>query len=315
MTTYCVLNPQSNNTKEPIFDELIQCGIKIMMNESIMIKHPNVTILLKGELYNHNILCSSLEIDINSTSDIVIVHLYKKYGIEYTLQVLDGVFSFILFDYDYKNDISKIYIVKDIFGTIPLYCFEYENSVIFTENNILSLKYLELPISPGCYTVYELGYKVSAEWKISSIINDPYFLVPGSIINSSNHYSISLYDLQKCMKKIILKILNTSEQNANIIVEQLFSQIEYDDHITYIIDSYDEQSGTNVHFSPEHFFVFPDNCNMFEYDILMRNKLYSTIFEPDKKYPFFDKSFVSFYFSIPLQIRYEYHAQLYSYSK
>lgn len=315
MTTYCVLNPQSNNTKEPIYDELIQCGIKIMMDKSNIIKHTNVSILLKGELYNRHILCSSLEIDINSTSDIVIVQLYKKFGIEYTLQLLDGVFSFILFDYDYKNDISKIYIVKDIFGTIPLYCFVYENSVIFTENNILSLKYLELPISPGCYTVYELGYKVSAEWKISSIMNHPYFLVPGSIINSSNHYSVSLYDLSDCMKTIILKILNTSEQNANIIVEQLFSQIEYEDDNTYSVDSHDDKTGTNVHFSPEHFFVFPDNCNMFEYDILMRNKLYSTIFEPDQKYPFFDKSFVSFYFSIPLQIRYEYHAQLYSYSK
>jgi len=47
----------------------------------------------------------------------VIIHLYEKYGIEYTINSLDGVFAFILID----NDINKIFIGRDQFGVRPLF--------------------------------------------------------------------------------------------------------------------------------------------------------------------------------------------------
>jgi asparagine synthase (glutamine-hydrolysing) len=53
----------------------------------------------------------------------VIAHLYLKYGIQQTLTMLDGVFSFILFDsrLTANNEIGKIYVARDPYGVRPLY--------------------------------------------------------------------------------------------------------------------------------------------------------------------------------------------------
>ncbi len=96
MSTYCVLNPGS---EKDTTDELSQCGIKIMMNKSTISTYSDIVIFLKGEIYNLQTWISNLQLPLETTAEDVIIHLYKKYGIEYTLQVIDGVFSFILFDY------------------------------------------------------------------------------------------------------------------------------------------------------------------------------------------------------------------------
>jgi asparagine synthetase B (glutamine-hydrolysing) len=59
----------------------------------------------------------------NTGSDCeVIIHLYLKYGIEQALIMLDGVFSFILYDNRISNDLNnKIYIARDPLGIRPLY--------------------------------------------------------------------------------------------------------------------------------------------------------------------------------------------------
>ena len=53
-----------------------------------------------------------------SSSDCeVILHLYLKYGIHYLLDIVDGVFSFVLYDTT-KN---IIYVARDPYGVRPLY--------------------------------------------------------------------------------------------------------------------------------------------------------------------------------------------------
>jgi asparagine synthetase B (glutamine-hydrolysing) len=329
MTTYCILNPNLNNEKElDIYLRLSHCGINIMMDNSNIYKDPNIIILLKGEIYNIHMLCSQMNISLETKPECLIMHLYKKYGIDYILQVLDGVFSFILFDYYFENEISKIYVVSDICGIIPLYSFINNKTIYFTETKTMSdkykesEKYIENKILPGCYSLYELGNKVSAEWKMSKIVNKPYFLIPNSIVNTDLVDDISKIsnDLRNCIKKIVLKIANLSQENVDIIVEQLFSQIYYEEDTKYDVMVFDEISKKQILFSPKHFFIFEnENNNLFEHDIIVRNKLYSTDFEMMsyshenadvsvqccKKYPFFDKSFIMLYFSIPLHIRYD----------
>ena len=50
----------------------------------------------------------------------IIIHLYKKYGIE-TLSLIDGVFAFILYDYSDYRVPAKVYVARDPLGVRPLY--------------------------------------------------------------------------------------------------------------------------------------------------------------------------------------------------
>ena len=47
----------------------------------------------------------------------VIIYLYERYGILQTLQMLDGVFAFALYD----TNINKIYLARDRFGIRPIF--------------------------------------------------------------------------------------------------------------------------------------------------------------------------------------------------
>ena len=155
MTTYCVLN--NNSQKDNNNNELSHCGINIMMNKSIISTYPDITIFLLGEIYNLQIWISNLNLPIETIAEDVILHLYKKYGIEYTLQVLDGIFSFILFDYHYENIISNIYIVKDSFGIIPFYCFTNNKTILFTSSKVMPDTFVEHVLYPS-YVKYQFEF-------------------------------------------------------------------------------------------------------------------------------------------------------------
>jgi len=77
-----------------------------------------IYLICNGEIYNHKQLFSMMNITPISRSDCeVIIYLYKKYGIKQTLQMLDGVFAFLLYDTN-KN---TIYAARDSFGVRPLF--------------------------------------------------------------------------------------------------------------------------------------------------------------------------------------------------
>lgn len=64
--------------------------------------HPqdnNLVVICNGEIYNYKELVKENGFKLNSSSDCeVILHMYKKYGIEKTIKSLDGVFAFVLID-------------------------------------------------------------------------------------------------------------------------------------------------------------------------------------------------------------------------
>ena len=47
----------------------------------------------------------------------IIIHLYRRYGIEDTLLLLDGVFAFALYD----EEKDTMYVARDLFGVRPLF--------------------------------------------------------------------------------------------------------------------------------------------------------------------------------------------------
>ena len=59
----------------------------------------NVSVICNGEIYNYKALYKLLNVTPQTNSDCeVILHMYRKYGLEYTLSQLDGVFAFAIFD-------------------------------------------------------------------------------------------------------------------------------------------------------------------------------------------------------------------------
>tara|TARA_B100000963_G_scaffold309187_1_gene285029 strand:- start:2053 stop:3747 length:1695 start_codon:yes stop_codon:yes gene_type:complete len=87
-----------------------------MLNEEILL-------ICNGEIYNYNELYKLLpDNTAKSDSDCeVIIHMYKKFGIDYTLNNLDGVFAFVLIDLG-KN---MLFVARDPYGVRPLYHMEF----------------------------------------------------------------------------------------------------------------------------------------------------------------------------------------------
>jgi len=105
-----------------------------------------IRLICNGEIYNYKILFNELYKSnkiLPQTGSVceVIIHLYKLYGIEQTLRLLDGVFSFVLYDYSDVNCDPKIFVARDPFGVKPLYMMRkqqniYDDKNIYNNSNI-----------------------------------------------------------------------------------------------------------------------------------------------------------------------------------
>jgi asparagine synthase (glutamine-hydrolysing) len=78
----------------------------------------NLVLICNGEIYNYKELIRDHELHVHTGSDCeVIIHLYKKYGIEKAIQMLDGVFAFVLFD----GNTGELVVGRDPFGVRPMF--------------------------------------------------------------------------------------------------------------------------------------------------------------------------------------------------
>ena len=79
---------------------------------------PDIILVCNGEIYNHKELATLHNFTTHSESDCeIILHLYKKLGIEQTVCELDGVFAFTL--YDRKKGV--VFVARDPFGVRPAF--------------------------------------------------------------------------------------------------------------------------------------------------------------------------------------------------
>jgi asparagine synthase (glutamine-hydrolysing) len=131
------------------FHRLAINGLDEISNQPIIID--DIALICNGEIYNYKKLYSQLNVTPTTNSDCeIIIHLYKNFGIEHTLQLLDGVFAFILIDYRLSMATSRMYVARDPYGVRPLYFLkqndkriildsgEYTKNKHFNENNIES---------------------------------------------------------------------------------------------------------------------------------------------------------------------------------
>ncbi len=85
----------------------------------------HIYVICNGEIYNSKELKKEFSLKTNSESDCeVILHLYEKFGIHKTVQLLHGVFSFVVYDFRYNN----MYAVVDRISVRPLF-YQIDNNM------------------------------------------------------------------------------------------------------------------------------------------------------------------------------------------
>lgn len=181
------------------FHRLAINGLNQESNQPIVID--DIILICNGEIYNYKQLYTySNSIPTTDSDCEVIIHLYKKYGIEQTLTMLDGVFSFILYDNRVNSDLtSRLYVARDPLGIRPLYYLKNtakKNGLIKTldQKNVSltcgfasELKCLEAfynaepqvltieQFTPGTYSTFYLGNTVNTHWIVEKE-NVKYFI-------------------------------------------------------------------------------------------------------------------------------------------
>lgn len=184
------------------FHRLAINGLNNASNQPL--QQGNLTLICNGEIYNYKQLYERLGSDdplyefdgekFDSTafqprtqSDCeIILHLYRKFGIEQTLQLLDGVFAFILIDYDIYSDSAKMYVARDPFGVRPLYQFMHkETDTMFGfASEMKSLSVFGRKVAhfvPGTYSVYSLSFQIGHIWQLRQQQENVRFHLPSVI--------------------------------------------------------------------------------------------------------------------------------------
>jgi asparagine synthase (glutamine-hydrolysing) len=170
------------------FHRLAINGINDASNQPFHID--GVWLICNGEIYNHARLFNDIGVKPRTESDCeIIIHLYKLYGIETTLQMLDGVFAFVLIDlsglttYDYK-----VFVARDPFGIRPVYIMSprchYAGEQVFgiaSEMKMLvpfvnsfeeSGAFVITPFLPGTFQTFHFC-SFAKEWETSVVFNVP----------------------------------------------------------------------------------------------------------------------------------------------
>ena len=192
------------------FHRLAINGINAESNQPLHIA--NIVLICNGEIYNYKELYDSIGITPYTGSDCeIIIHLYLKYGIEQTLRMLDGEYSFIMYDNSRISD-KRVFVARDPFGVRPLYqvrpinnnsslhCFSSELKCIekFYNEDRSHLEVLQF--KPGTFSMFKSSHQSSVWSPVSE--NVPYFIpsFPHSfqkteedVITENIYHSISSY--------------------------------------------------------------------------------------------------------------------------
>ena len=188
------------------FHRLAINGLNKISDQPIVID--GITLICNGEIYNYKQLYEQMsDIEPKTDSDCeIIIHLYKRYGIEQTLKMLDGVFAFVLCDASDLDIEPTLYVARDPFGVRPLYAFSESVKGWYSENIMgfaSELKILSnfitggpdsdyndlciIPFVPGTYSKFKKSFLVNSEWE-KIISNKKYHIMasPSTILNIPN---------------------------------------------------------------------------------------------------------------------------------
>lgn len=199
------------------FHRLAINGLNIKSNQPLI--YNNIILICNGEIYNYVSLYDSINVKPTTDSDCeIIIHMYLKYGIEQTLIMLDGVYSFVLYD----NNTNHVYVARDPFGVVSLYIMENGNIYGFS-SELKSLEYFYNKqcgfdcskyinqFKPGTYSVYRREnnnlWNPFIENKLHFMLSFPYH-ISLNINDSDDIYKL----ISKHMQCAVLKRCITTER-------------------------------------------------------------------------------------------------------
>ena len=180
----------------------------------------NTVMVCNGEIYNYKQLALENSIELTTDSDCeIVIHLYLKYGIEYTLSILDGVFAIIIYD---KNE-NQLIVARDPYGVRPLYYYIEKTTVSFASE--LKVLY-ELPFNKQNIHHFEPG-----NFMIFSDINNinnrhlnynykKYTSFPCSNIKYSSDTSLLLQVelMDNIQDAVVKRVLGTTERPVGCLL-------------------------------------------------------------------------------------------------
>jgi len=216
------------------FHRLAINGLNEESNQPLIIN--DIVLICNGEIYNYKELYNLMDVDPKTDSDCeVIIHLYERYGIEQTLKMLDGVFSFVLYDGRLNKELSNhVFVARDPFGVRPLYSLKIkenakENINEYYKNNFHifgfaselkclsniynnNKKYYIEPFLPGTYSTFKIGGKATSLWNPIKQ-NRPYFIPTFSYTSPFiTHSSFDFTELSMYLKNAVYKRCLTTER-------------------------------------------------------------------------------------------------------
>lgn len=124
-------------------------------HQPIFNKDKSIGIIFNGEIYNYNYLKEILVKQGHSfftkTDTEVILKAYEEYGTD-SFDLFNGMFSFCIWD----SNKNTIYLVRDPFGTKPLYIYNDNEKIIFASElkGILSLPNIDLSLEYAGFQDY-----------------------------------------------------------------------------------------------------------------------------------------------------------------
>lgn len=169
----------------------------VMNDEMGKDENGNLILICNGEIYNYRELYQYVDTKPTTHSDCeIILHLYKQYGIEQTLNLLHGVYAFILLDMREVEHV--VYIARDVFGVRPLYqqghrfASEMKGLIVFESTEPI------LPFPPATCHRYVLPMRVNAKWVFQDAFTHYHLPQPHQQLNCSiqtlyTQISTSLY--------------------------------------------------------------------------------------------------------------------------
>lgn len=177
-----------------MFHRLAINGLNPQSGQPLTINEDSSKLLIcNGEIYNYKVLANKYDITLETESDCeIILHLYNKSSIDFFINELDGVFSFLIID---LNE-DKITVGHDPFGIRPLY---YAHD--FNDTN----------------QRYLFASEMKSLVDLSDNIN---FYPPGSFsILDMNTYEMNNYSYYDFVYPIIM------EDNEQIIIKNIKSKL------------------------------------------------------------------------------------------
>lgn len=186
------------------------------------LERDHVCLSFRGSLFNNAHLTEILELSPQKTDLELVVLIYLKYGIEQTLRLLVGDYSFLLLDINIKHQHSILYVVQNPMGSVPLYRFTAttnRGAVYAFSGTLASKPVIPLIIEPllkteyiqgGTYQTYHLSIGVSPKWCLYS--TNKYFTLPlysNSLFTSLANETQIAHQLYTILNDIILSMCMT----------------------------------------------------------------------------------------------------------